>query len=145
MTTISKMLKSFLYAAVCLAPVATALTSKSILDVLADNPNLSTLHAAVSASKDVSALLSSPGHLTLFAPSNDAFLSYPMADYKVKYLLDPAHENNLASLLSVCMSNFSCVASSHFVFVGRITGSLAKHETVSRCERKSRLIFPERW
>ena len=85
-----------------------SVASKSILDILAENSKLSTLHAAVSASKDVSELLSSPGHLTLFAPSNDAFLSYPMAGYKVKYLLDPVHRKNLAKLLSVSISTQSC-------------------------------------
>ena len=106
-----KMLKSLALVTCLFASVA----AKSILDILAENSKLSTLHAAVSASKDVSELLSSPGHLTLFAPSNDAFLSYPMADYKVKYLLDPVHQKNLATLLSVSTSKYS-FANKDFAF-----------------------------
>jgi len=71
--------------------------TKTIVDLAAATPELSTLVSAVTAA-DLVSTLSGPGPFTLFAPSNDAFAALPAG--VLNSLLDPANKVQLVELLA---------------------------------------------
>lgn len=72
----------------------------SIASILEGRSDMTTLTAALKAQGPLwTALSSATGTYTLFAPTDAAFTSGNMAAYKVKFLLDPANEGSLTSLL----------------------------------------------
>ena len=115
----------------------------TIASVLRGNPALTTLVAALEAQGDLmSTLEKGTGPFTLFAPTNGAFTSGSMADYKTKYLLDKANKKSLTRLLSYHVVAGSALKASdlkdkqkistanagHSLFVDLSSGSLSIHD-----------------
>jgi uncharacterized surface protein with fasciclin (FAS1) repeats len=76
------------------APMASA---DDIVEIAIDNPDFSTLVAAVTAA-DLVGTLQSPGPFTVFAPTNDAFDNLPMGT--LDKLLDASNQDLLVELLT---------------------------------------------
>lgn len=76
---------------------AAAEETGTIIDVAADNPDFSTLVAAVQAA-DLVDTLSGDGPFTVFAPTNDAFAALP--EGTVDELLLPENQDALATILT---------------------------------------------
>ena len=72
-------------------------TTKSLADVVASSPNLSTLLAALKAA-DLLITLKGPGAFTIFAPNNETFSKLP--PNVLKDLLKPEHKDKLRQILS---------------------------------------------
>lgn len=70
---------------------------KTIVDLAAATPDLSTLVTALKAG-DLVDTLSGPGPFTVFAPTNEAFAALPKA--LLDYLLDPKHKAQLVDVLT---------------------------------------------
>ena len=76
-----------------------AQAESTVLDVVKSNPNLSTLLSAIQAAGIEESL--NQKDITLFAPSNDAFVNDPkLPGYRLKYLLDPKNKESLVRVLS---------------------------------------------
>jgi uncharacterized surface protein with fasciclin (FAS1) repeats len=73
------------------------MTNKTIVSLAVENPQFSTLVAAVKAAGLVETL-SGTGPFTLFAPTNDAFKKLPAGT--VENLLKPENKQQLVDLLS---------------------------------------------
>ena len=71
--------------------------TSTIADVVADNPDFSTLLAAVQAA-DLGSALAGEGPLTVFAPTDDAFAALP--EGTLDTLLEPANQEMLAGILT---------------------------------------------
>ena len=82
-------------AAMCLAVPALA-ADKTIVEIAADNPDFSTLVAAVKAA-GLAETLSGDGPFTVFAPTNAAFEKLPKGT--VESLLKPENKEKLAGIL----------------------------------------------
>ncbi len=86
-------------------PVEAAASASSAMDdmgmtvteIVAANPDFSTLLAAVQAA-DLGDTLAGEGPYTVFAPTNDAFAAVPAAT--LAKLLKPANQDQLASILT---------------------------------------------
>lgn len=76
---------------------ADGMASDTIADVVAGDPQFSTLLTAVDEAGLVETL-SGPGRFTVFAPTDDAFAALP--DGTVETLLKPANRDQLASILT---------------------------------------------
>jgi uncharacterized surface protein with fasciclin (FAS1) repeats len=74
------------------------LSPADLLSTIQTDKRLTTLAAAIKAA-GIESTLAGPGPFTIFAPVDAAFDREPWADYKVKYLLDPANKDKLTSLL----------------------------------------------
>ena len=77
--------------------MTTAPADKTIVDIAASNPDLSTLVAAVKAA-GLADTLSGPGQFTVFAPTNEAFAKLPAGT--LDGLLKPANMQQLAGILT---------------------------------------------
>jgi uncharacterized surface protein with fasciclin (FAS1) repeats len=69
----------------------------TVTDIVAANPDFSTLLAAVQAA-DLGETLAGEGPYTVFAPTNDAFAAVPAGT--LAKLLKPANQDQLASILT---------------------------------------------
>jgi uncharacterized surface protein with fasciclin (FAS1) repeats len=78
------------------------MTNKTIVSIAVENPQFSTLVAAVKAAGLVETL-SGTGPFTLFAPTNDAFDKLPAGT--VENLLKPENKQKLVDLLSYHVAN----------------------------------------
>jgi uncharacterized surface protein with fasciclin (FAS1) repeats len=82
-----------------IAATLTATTAASdLLATIQGDKRLATLAAAIKAA-GLESTLQGPGPFTVFAPVDAAFDREPWFDYKVKWLLDPEHKQQLTSLL----------------------------------------------
>jgi len=93
------MFRLLLSVALTSAVYAVNVRSQNVLEMVQSSPNLSTLYAAVKAAGLEDALSDTTG-LTLFAPTNEAFTSEPMTDYKLKFLLDPANKGSITQIVA---------------------------------------------
>jgi uncharacterized surface protein with fasciclin (FAS1) repeats len=80
-----------------MAAEADAATEETIVDIAANNPDFSTLVAAVEAA-GLAETLAGEGPFTVFAPTNDAFAKLPAGT--VESLLEPANKDQLTSILT---------------------------------------------
>ena len=86
----------------------------TIPDVVAANPDLSILLAAVKAA-DLVGALAAPGPWTLFAPSNKAFKKLPLlGPFSLASLLKPKNKARLAKLLTYHLVPDSYCAAARF-------------------------------
>ena len=76
---------------------STAATDMTITDIVASNPEFTTLLAAVGAA-DLGDTLAGEGPYTVFAPTNDAFDALPAGT--LESLLKPANKDQLAAILT---------------------------------------------
>jgi len=76
---------------------STAATDMTITDIVASNPEFTTLLAAVGAA-DLGDTLAGEGPYTVFAPTNDAFDALPAGT--LQSLLKPANKDQLAAILT---------------------------------------------
>ena len=74
-----------------------ATTGMTITDIVASNPEFTTLLAAVGAA-DLADTLAGEGPYTVFAPTNDAFDALPAGT--LESLLKPANKDQLAAILT---------------------------------------------
>jgi uncharacterized surface protein with fasciclin (FAS1) repeats len=89
-----RILSASLAALLVTAPLASA---DDIVEIAVDNPDFSTLVAAVTAA-DLVGTLQSPGPFTVFAPTNDAFDKLPKGT--LDKLLDSSNQDLLVELLT---------------------------------------------
>jgi len=90
------MLKFLVATLVLAASVTASAPTKNIVQLAESVPDLSTLVAALTAGKLVSAL-EAKGPFTVFAPTNEAFAKLPAGT--LKYLLDSANKAKLQAVL----------------------------------------------
>ena len=79
------------------SPAPADTSSMTITEVVADNPDFSTLLAAVEAA-GLAETLSGEGPFTVFAPTDDAFAALP--EGTLDTLLEPENKDQLASILT---------------------------------------------
>jgi uncharacterized surface protein with fasciclin (FAS1) repeats len=78
-------------------PERTAASSETITEIVADNPEFSTLRAAVEAG-GLAETLSGQGPYTVFAPTDAAFAELPAGTLDT--LLQPANQDQLTAILT---------------------------------------------
>jgi uncharacterized surface protein with fasciclin (FAS1) repeats len=96
---------------VCLAVLAVASASNTVVDVISNNKELSVLASLLKAVGLIEPL-SGAGPFTVFAPTNDAFGKVP--GYKIKLFTDPANKDTLTAVLKYHVASGN-MSSSSFV------------------------------
>lgn len=88
---------ALMMSAIASPSLASAQRAKNIVEIASETPGFSTLVAAIQAAGLVDAL-SAPGHLTVFAPTDDAFARLPAGTLDT--LLKPENKQALTDILT---------------------------------------------